>query len=155
MSAISKLTTEHSPEEKRALLAQLLQKKASQSKSLLPLSMAQARLLFLDQLQPNSSVYNFPAGFWIKGALDVRALAAGLGEIVRRHEALRTSFTNTGDEPVQVIQAPRKFELPVLDLMHLPATSRRAEALRLSTEDAGAPFDLASGPLALQAGQTH
>ena len=61
-----------------------------------PASIAQARLLFLDQLQPNSSVYNVPAGFWIEGALDVGALAAGLGEIVRRHEALRTSFANVG-----------------------------------------------------------
>ena len=112
-----------------------------------PVSIAQARLLFLDQLQPHSSVYNVPVGFWIEGALDVGALAAALGEIVRRHETLRTSFANASDGPVQVIQAPRKFELSVIDLMDLAAASRRAEALRLSREDARAPFDLASGPL--------
>ena len=109
-----------------------------------PVSIAQARLL-PRSVATNSSVYNVPAGFWIQGLLDFAHWPRDLA-IVRRHEALRTSFANAGDEPVQVIQAPRKFELPVIDLMDLPAASRRAEASPLE-EDARAPFDLASGPL--------
>ncbi|MGH8773585.1 MAG: condensation domain-containing protein, partial [Burkholderiales bacterium] len=70
-----------------------------------PASFAQGRLWFLDQLEPNGSVYNLPAAVEIKGSLNVGALAAGLGEIVRRHEALRTSFASVDNEPVQVIHA--------------------------------------------------
>ncbi len=69
----------------------------------LPLSFAQQRLWFIDQLEPGNSVYNFPAAVRLKGPLNVVALKQSLNEIVKRHEALRTTFATVDGRPVQVI----------------------------------------------------
>ena len=76
----------------------------------LPLSFAQQRLWFLDQLEPGSPFYNIPAAFQVDGPLDVDALQRSFSELVRRHEALRTTFATAGGEPVQVISPPKPFE---------------------------------------------
>ena len=68
-----------------------------------PISYAQQRLWFLDQLEPGNPVYNLPAGVRLKGALQLSALERSLNEIIRRHEALRTRFLTLDGEPVQVI----------------------------------------------------
>src|SRR6266699_6152331 len=70
-----------------------------------PLSFAQQRLWFLDQLAPGSPVYNISEGLRLKGALDVTALEQSLKEIVRRHEAVRTTFRAVDGQPVQVISS--------------------------------------------------
>ncbi|HVR95359.1 MAG TPA: condensation domain-containing protein, partial [Thermoanaerobaculia bacterium] len=113
----------------------------------LPLSFAQQRLWFIDQLEPGSPLYNMPVALRVQGALDGSVLALTLGEIVRRHEALRTAFAVRDDAPVQVIQPPQPFGLPVVDLSGLPESRREAQALALSGEEAGRPFDLGRGPL--------
>jgi pristinamycin I synthase-3/4 len=113
----------------------------------LPLSFAQQRLWFLDQLAPGSAAYNMPGAFRIAGPLDFAALAASLGEIARRHEALRTRFLAREGRPVQVIDPPRRRPLPVVDLAGLPAPVRAAEAGALAAAVARQPFDLAAGPL--------
>jgi amino acid adenylation domain-containing protein len=113
----------------------------------LPLSFAQQRLWFIDQLEPGSAAYNIPFPLRLRGALDVRALAGALTEIVRRHEALRTVFGEASGEPVQVIRPAAPFPLPVVDLGRLPVDAREAEARRLAAADAARPFDLARGPL--------
>ncbi|HLL48773.1 MAG TPA: condensation domain-containing protein, partial [Longimicrobiaceae bacterium] len=113
----------------------------------LPLSFAQARLWFIDQLQPGSAVYNMPFPLRLRGPLDVRALAGALGEVVRRHEALRTVFRAAGGEPVQVVLPAAPFVLPVVDLGGLPERAREAEARRQARADGARPFDLARGPL--------
>jgi len=113
-----------------------------------PLSFAQQRLWFIDQLEPESPIYNIPLPLRLTGALKVEALARCLNEIVRRHESLRTTFTLGSDlQPLQTV-APR-FELPlrVEDLSGLPAAEREAEALRRATSEAQRPFDLSRGPL--------
>src|SRR5918992_881644 len=69
----------------------------------LSLSFAQERLWFLDHLEGPSAVYNIPAGLHLRGSLDVVALKCSLGEIVRRHEVLRTTFPTVEGVPVQVI----------------------------------------------------
>ena len=84
----------------------------------LPLSFAQQRLWFLDQLEPGSTVYNVPGALRIKGPLDVDVLKKSLEEIVRRHEALRTTFSVVRTEPVQVIAPSLTFSLPVVDISH-------------------------------------
>ncbi|MFL5542922.1 MAG: amino acid adenylation domain-containing protein, partial [Longimicrobiaceae bacterium] len=112
-----------------------------------PLSFAQERLWFLDRLQPGSGFYNIPVALRLSGALDVEALERALGEVVRRHEALRTTFEEQGGGPVQVIAPADGFRLAVDDLSPLEEAEREAEVRRRATADAVRPFDLAAGPL--------
>ncbi|MFL6196133.1 MAG: amino acid adenylation domain-containing protein [Thermoanaerobaculia bacterium] len=113
----------------------------------LPLSFAQQRLWFVDQLEPGSPLYNMPGALRIEGPLDGAVLARSLREIVRRHEALRTVFEGSDAAPVQVILPAAPFPLPVVDLAGLPEGAREALALALIQEEAGRPFDLTRGPL--------
>ena len=113
----------------------------------LPLSFAQQRLWFLDQLEPGNSFYNIPAAVRLRGVLNVAALERTLSEVVRRHEALRTHFIALYGEPVQVIEAAAPLQLEVLDLSALEEEVREAEVLRLAQLEARQPFDLWRGPL--------
>jgi amino acid adenylation domain-containing protein len=113
----------------------------------LPLSFAQERLWFLDRLEGGSAAYNLPAALRLTGALDAAALERSLGEIVRRHEALRTVFREADGGAVQVIVPFAGFALPVEDLSKLGGTAREAEVRRRAREHAARPFDLAEGPL--------
>ncbi len=113
----------------------------------MPLSFAQQRLWFIDQLDPGNSVYNFPAAVRLKGPLNVVALKQSLDEIVRRHEALRTTFAIVDGRPVQIIALSLTLTLPIVDLRELPETEREAEVQRLATNEAQRTFDLAHGPL--------
>ncbi len=112
-----------------------------------PLSFAQQRLWFLDQLEPDSPLYNLPEALRCDGPLDVGALERSFAEIVRRHEALRTTFVKVEGVPRQVIAREASFSLPVVDLSALPEAEREAEAQRFADADAQRPFDLARGPL--------
>ncbi|HYR09017.1 MAG TPA: condensation domain-containing protein, partial [Longimicrobium sp.] len=113
----------------------------------LPLSFAQERLWFIDRLEPESTVYNVPVAWRLGGALDEAALERSLGEIVRRHEALRTVFAETDGSPVQVIAPFGGFALPVEDLSGLGDADREAAVRRRAGEEARRAFDLAAGPL--------
>jgi len=113
----------------------------------LPLSFAQQRLWFLDQLEPNSFAYNMSIGLRLEGMIDIAALALGLNEVVRRHEALRTTFSAFEGHPVQFIAPALMFSLPVVDLADLPRRKQDIEVSRLSKAEAHAPFDLETGPL--------
>ncbi|MFJ9381852.1 amino acid adenylation domain-containing protein, partial [Streptomyces sp. NPDC101455] len=112
----------------------------------LPLSFAQQRLWFLDQLEPGSVEYNLPLYVPWDGELDVAALGAALDAVVARHEVLRTRLvTGTDGAPYQVIDPATVFPLPVIDVSDCLDPVRVAE--RLALADATAPFDLAAGPL--------
>ncbi|HEX6371570.1 MAG TPA: non-ribosomal peptide synthase/polyketide synthase [Longimicrobium sp.] len=113
----------------------------------LPLSFAQERLWFLDRMEPGSTTYNVPAAVRLDGPLNAAALERALGEIVRRHEALRTTFAEAEGGAVQVIHPFAGFTLPVEDLSALHGDAREAQVGRRSAEDAARPFDLAAGPL--------
>ena len=113
----------------------------------LPLSFAQQRLWFLDQLEPNSSSYNIPLIHRLRGPLNLAALEWSLQEIVRRHEALRTTFHMLNDEPVQAIAEEAHLTISVTDLSRLDPSRSEQEARRLAAEDIRRPFDLTRGPL--------
>jgi amino acid adenylation domain-containing protein len=113
----------------------------------LPLSFAQERLWFLDRLEPGSTTYNIPVAWRLGGALDQSALERALGEVVRRHEALRTVFAQADGSPVQVIAPFGGFALPVEDLSGLREADREAAVRRRAGEEARRAFDLAAGPL--------
>ncbi|HYG62804.1 MAG TPA: amino acid adenylation domain-containing protein, partial [Thermoanaerobaculia bacterium] len=112
----------------------------------LPLSFAQQRLWFLHQLDPDSTAYNMPVAVRLAGELDRPALERALREVVRRHEALRTTFRQVDGRAVQVIAPWPDLALPLVDLAGL-GTAREAEALRLATSESRRPFDLERGPL--------
>ena len=111
-----------------------------------PLSFAQERLWFLDRLRPGAT-YNISLAVRVSGALDPDVLGRVLGEIVRRHESLRTVFASVDGRPVQVVRPAGEWALAVDDVSGLPAAEREAAARRIAEAEAGAPFDLAAGPL--------
>jgi amino acid adenylation domain-containing protein len=122
----------------------------------LPLSFAQQRLWFLDRLAPDNPFYNVPGAVRLTGNLDVLhigALRRTFREIVRRHEALRTTFPLMDGQPIQAIAPVPGSLVPVIDLeipglgSGLSEETLRAELARLSREEALRPFDLARGPL--------
>jgi len=125
----------------------------------IPLSFAQARLWFLDQLQPNSAFYNMPLALRLSGQLNIAAIESSINEIIQRHEALRTNFTTQEGQPVQIIASTLNLKLRVVDLLYLPESSREIEAQRLAFEEANRPFNLEREPLirgtALQLGETE
>jgi amino acid adenylation domain-containing protein len=113
----------------------------------LPLSFPQERLWFLDCIEPGTAAYNMPTALRLSGPLDAGALRRTLAEVVRRHEALRTTFAASGGQPFQVIAPPAGFPLPQVDLAALPAPAREGELTRLLAAEARRPFDLERGPL--------
>jgi amino acid adenylation domain-containing protein len=113
----------------------------------LPLSFAQERLWFLDQLHPGSAAYNIAVALRLHGRLDRRVFQASLREIVRRHESLRTTFGRSADGPVQVVVPKPAWSASEVDLRSLPEAVRSGELARLVNAEAGRPFDLARGPL--------
>ncbi len=113
----------------------------------LPVSFAQERLWFLDRLAPGTATYNMPAALRLTGTLDVAALERALGEVVRRHEALRTTFAEADGTPVQIVSPFAGFALATEDLSALPEDAREAAARQRAIDEAGRPFDLAAGPL--------
>ena len=145
--------------DKQALLALLLEEEGllepekqaivpRQTAESPPLSFAQQRLWFLDQLVPDSSVYHVPELIRLKGQVDVALLEYSLNEIIRRHEALRTTFPESGGKPLQVIVPSLILSLAVIDL-HKLAKREEREALvqQLARAEARRPFDLRAGPL--------
>src|SRR6185369_2818398 len=101
----------------------------------MPLSFAQQRLWFLNQLEPDSPFYNCPGSIRLTGKLDATAFDQTLNEIIRRHEILRTSFPTIDGQPVQSIAPAQPFNLPVIDLSELPEEQRELEAQRLTSEE--------------------
>ncbi|NOT55709.1 MAG: amino acid adenylation domain-containing protein [Deltaproteobacteria bacterium] len=112
-----------------------------------PLSFAQQRLWFLDQLEPGSSAYTITAWQRFSGLLDLPALTNAFTELVRRHESLRTTFVRKDGEPVQRIADPVPATLTRIDLESLPPADRAEAARRIIHEQAQQGFDLTRGPL--------
>ncbi|MEM7354745.1 MAG: amino acid adenylation domain-containing protein, partial [Acidobacteriota bacterium] len=112
------------------------------------LSFAQERLWLLHRLDPASPAYNVPAAIRLSGALDETALERALGEVVTRHQALRTVFPSHNGRPVQKLRSAIGPALATVDLRGLAEEQRRPLATTLAAAESLRPFDLARDPLA-------
>ena len=113
----------------------------------LPLSFSQQRMWFFEQLSGGMGAFNIALGVRLTGQLNGSALEQTFSEIMRRHEGLRSIFPEVNTQPVQIIQAPGRFILPIVDFSELPNERREPEAARVTREETLRPFDLAKGPL--------
>ena len=145
MSDLEKKLAALSP-EKRKLLEQKLKQKGSKFNSF-PLSFAQQRLWFLDQLEPGNPAYNIPAAFRLIGTLNHEALEKSLNEIVNRHEILRTTFTAVSGKAVQIIDKKSKILLEKITLKDSDASAREAQIKQIISKKIKHRFNLTKGPL--------
>ena len=144
---------------KRALLAKYLRGELAEqpasprtiaprpSDTIPQLSFAQERLWFLDQLNPESALYNVPLAVQLSGPIDPKIIEQSVNEIVRRHESLRTTFLSLEGQPVPVVTPRLEVKLQIRDLSSLPEDEREASEQSLLHKEAATPFDLAHGPL--------
>lgn len=109
-----------------------------------PLSFAQARLWFLWRMDPAGAAYNMPLAVRVRGRLDHQALQRAFDALVQRHEALRTVFSQDGDQVEQIVQAPSAL---AIRRIVLEGNDREAQARRLVRSEAAETFDLERGPL--------
>ena len=132
--------------EQKSLLVKLLSQSnvTAEQAEVYPVSLAQQRLWFLDQLGVKTSAYNVHLGFWLRGSLDIRALRSSLQELINRHDSLRTSFRLEGRELLQAVAPDLPVDLPITDITSTPDY---AVAYRLAKEEVEAPFDLSTAPL--------
>ncbi|BAZ54095.1 condensation domain-containing protein [Nostoc sp. NIES-4103] len=153
MSDLSQRIASLSPEKLKLLAQKLNQKKGdvlsktpiipqNRESNTFPLSFAQQRLWFLDQLEPGNPAFNICQFMRLSGKLNVAALEQSFQEIVKRHEALRTTFTIVDGQPLQVISPASVFTLQVVNLQELPLDKREAEVLHLANQETQQSFDL-------------
>ena len=113
-----------------------------------PLSYAQQRLWFLDQLSPGNSAYNIPVAIPIETPIEVAVLQRCVDALIERHETLRTSFELVDGEPRQQVQEQRPVVVRLVDIEHTAAVDDREAAVqRLASEETRRPFDLRHDPL--------
>ncbi|HXD33570.1 MAG TPA: amino acid adenylation domain-containing protein [Pyrinomonadaceae bacterium] len=143
---------------KRALLELRLKQSATRQSGVAPIvsrkdrsnapaSFAQERLWFLNQLEPNTALYNVPRALRLKGNLDLAALQQAFDKLIERHETFRTRFEFVDGEVRQVIDATGSIQVTLTDLSDLTAAEQESETLRLIQSEATKPFNLATGPL--------
>lgn len=113
----------------------------------LPLSWAQRRLWFIDQLEGGRAAYHIPLAIRFLGELHCGALRASLNTLVERHESLRTIFLKVSDEPAQEVLLRRQSELAVIDFTTRATHERERDVLQQAREELALGFDLSSGPL--------
>ena len=113
----------------------------------MPQSLAQNRLWFMWQLDPQSSAYTIPGALRLRGELDQAALRTTFARLIERHEALRTRFFERDGQALQQVAESVDFDLRVSDISHLPGHEREAHAQQIREAEARSRFDLEHGPL--------
>ncbi len=157
MSNDAEHIAELSPTERTALVLRLKQQRAAERERAQtirrldaaahhPLSFAQQRLWFLEQLEPDGP-YKVPAGFRLRGPLQVAALERSVNEIISRHEVLRTTFAEIEGRPVQIIAPRLTLSIPVEDVSRLPEAERAKRVKRIAAHLREQPFNFVLGPL--------
>ncbi|MFP2902999.1 condensation domain-containing protein, partial [Corallococcus sp. 4LFB] len=138
------------------LLARQLEKAASSSMTALgrrqgnaarPLSFAQQRLWFIDQLEPGTALYNMPVAVRLEGTLRHEVLERALREVMRRHETLRTTFAEQDGQPIQVIHPDMALRLERVEVPDGDALQREEQARQRIEQEMLKPFELSRGPL--------
>ena len=145
MSPHADSVTRPVPDTKRERLAELLEHGASMARTY-PLSFAQQRLWFLDQLNPGNPFYSISQTMQLDFPIDSGVLTRALNEMVSRHDALRTTFHSVDGRPVQVVAPALALVVAVMDLRHL-GPEAAARAREIATVEARTTFDLTRGPL--------
>ncbi|MCY9537229.1 amino acid adenylation domain-containing protein [Paenibacillus thiaminolyticus] len=112
-----------------------------------PLSFAQKRLWFFDQLEPDSYFYNIPYVWRLSGSWNAAGLEKGFNQLIERHEMLRTVFAKRNGAPVQIVQPYQPRSLPVIDVSALSAEARESQINHHIQRNAELVFDLSQGPL--------
>lgn len=159
MSDISQKLAKLTPAKRQLLLQKLAKKKEvdvfsqiqitpqSRESTHFPLSFAQQRLWFLDQLQPGNPAFNIFQPMRLTGKLNLEALKNSFNEVIRRHEILRTKFAIINGEPFQIITPKLEIDIPVIHLQQLATDKRETEVQRITHQEAQLPFNLAQTPL--------
>lgn len=158
MKDISERIEALSPEKRLLLLKKLKKRSGAQPAGQIipvrrsedntyPLSFEQERLWFLENLDPNTPVYNISGPLKLYGKVDLDVFHKSIDEIVRRHESLRTTFKYDGETAVQIIAPHLSLELPFVDFRDLDGETKLTRVRKLIKNEAKQPFDLTRGPL--------
>ncbi|MDJ0508251.1 MAG: HAD-IIIC family phosphatase [Crocosphaera sp.] len=118
-----------------------------QSRENLPLSFAQQRLWLLAQLEQQNNTYNMSGAVKLTGVVNRQVLEQSLQEILRRQEALHTTFKIVDNSPVQIIDPKLTITLPLVNLENLSEQQQTREVQKLTEEASNKPFNLSQGPL--------
>ena len=158
MAAENPATDLELPDAKRRLLEKMLSGGAARKKQAegvtkraasdrVPISLEQQNVWLHSAMAPSQPLYNEPITIHRRGSFDLALMEKSFNEVLRRHEAWRTSFQTVDGEVAPVVRDDLHVHLPLVDLTGLPAAEREVEALRLATLDAHTPIDLAARPL--------
>src|SRR5437763_11466045 len=139
-----------SPAEKRERLAELLRQRGKKQLRRFPLSFVQQRLWLLNEMEGGQTIaYNIPIGLRLHGLLNLAWLERAFSEVLRRHDALRTTFlinTQSG-APEQLIHPWTPFHLDVVEVSGHTEAEQEAQMRRLASQESQRPFNLRTGPL--------
>src|SRR5439155_10084154 len=112
-----------------------------------PLSFTQRQMWVIDQMTPGNPAYNLPYGYRLRGPLKLTALEHSFNEVIKRHDALRTTFAVKDEEPLQLIHPDLKIKINVTELDHLTGGERENRLQALASEVSVKSFDLSRLPL--------
>lgn len=157
MSQLTQRLAQLSPELRAQLMEQVKGRSASpalhaiprvaRESEAFPLSFAQQRLWFIEQLEPGNAAYHIATAIHLQGVLLVALLEQSFAHLLRRHESLRTTFHLQQGQPVQVIHPAAPFHIPLVDLRCLPEAERSMAGEQIMSWEAQQPFSLEQGPL--------
>jgi amino acid adenylation domain-containing protein len=157
MEDLAERITSLSPKKRELLLRHLAKERKQEDQNRIkprkrdsapiPLSFAQQRLWFLDQLDQGKANYNNHLAWILSGQLQVEVIEQGFNEVIRRHEILRTAFPSENGQPVQVIAQGWHLAVQVADVRDIEGSTSESVALALAKEEVVRPFNLSRGPL--------
>ncbi|ACK73919.1 amino acid adenylation domain protein (plasmid) [Gloeothece citriformis PCC 7424] len=144
VSELVQVITQHQKNQQKSRFTEI---KSISREGELPVSFAQERVYFIEQLSPSVTAYQFQEILQIKGYLDIAILEKSLTEILRRHEIFRTTFPTVNGKLVQVIHPPQPVKLPVINLQNFSEEEQTEKVQRLTEQSIHKPFNISQLPL--------